>query len=105
VRIAAESSSAAISWQVKIRQTRRHRRSPVLSVAVRAPTGSGTCTANRRNEVLPVKRDYLAREVAGAEKSTWWERAVETWPDYANYQKKTARQIPVFVLEPMAESL
>ena len=48
-----------------------------------------------------VKRDYLAREVAGPEKATWWERAVETWPDYANYQKKTARQIPVFVLEPM----
>ena len=47
------------------------------------------------------KRDYLAREVTGDEKALWWERAVETWPDYANYQKKTARQIPVFVLEPM----
>jgi deazaflavin-dependent oxidoreductase (nitroreductase family) len=50
-----------------------------------------------------VKSDYLAREVAGAEKATWWERAVETWPDYANYQKKTARQIPVFVLEPTGQ--
>ena len=48
-----------------------------------------------------VKRDYLARELSGAEKATWWERAVEAWPDYANYQVKTARQIPVFVLEPM----
>jgi deazaflavin-dependent oxidoreductase (nitroreductase family) len=47
------------------------------------------------------KRDYLAREVLGDEKALWWERAVETWPDYANYQKKTDRQIPVFVLEPM----
>ena len=46
-----------------------------------------------------VKRDYLAREVTGAEKAVWWERAVETWPDYAKYQTKTARQIPVFVLE------
>jgi deazaflavin-dependent oxidoreductase (nitroreductase family) len=45
--------------------------------------------------------DYLAREVTGAEKATWWERAVETWPDYATYQTKTTRQIPVFVLEPM----
>jgi deazaflavin-dependent oxidoreductase (nitroreductase family) len=44
------------------------------------------------------KHDYEAREVFGAEKALWWERAVETWPDYANYQKKTARQIPVFVL-------
>ena len=48
------------------------------------------------------KRDYTAREVTGAEKAVWWERAVEAWPDYANYQAKTDRQIPVFVLEPMA---
>jgi deazaflavin-dependent oxidoreductase (nitroreductase family) len=47
------------------------------------------------------KRDYLAREVAGDEKALWWGRAVEAWPDYANYQKKTDRQIPVFVLEPV----
>jgi F420H(2)-dependent quinone reductase len=47
------------------------------------------------------KRDYTAREVVGDEKAVWWERAVATWPDYAKYQKKTERQIPVFVLEPM----
>ena len=51
----------------------------------------------------PVKRDYLAREVQGDEKATWWARAVETWPDYAGYQLKTERQIPVFVLEPIEE--
>jgi deazaflavin-dependent oxidoreductase (nitroreductase family) len=45
------------------------------------------------------RRDYLAREVTGDEKAIWWERAVETWPDYAKYQTKTSRQIPVFVLE------
>jgi F420H(2)-dependent quinone reductase len=49
----------------------------------------------------PAKRDYQAREVTGDEKAVWWKRAVEAWPDYANYQKKTERQIPVFVLEPM----
>ncbi len=49
-----------------------------------------------------VKRDYLAREVTGDEKATWWARAVEAWPDYAKYQVKTERQIPVFVLEPIA---
>ena len=48
-----------------------------------------------------VKRDYLAREVTGDEKALWWERAVATWPDYAKYQLKTERRIPVFVLEPM----
>jgi deazaflavin-dependent oxidoreductase (nitroreductase family) len=47
----------------------------------------------------PTKRDYLAREVTGDEKATWWERAVATWPDYAKYQSKTSREIPVFVLE------
>jgi len=45
------------------------------------------------------KRDYKAREVTGDEKAIWWERAVETWPDYAKYQTRTDRQIPVFVLE------
>jgi deazaflavin-dependent oxidoreductase (nitroreductase family) len=47
------------------------------------------------------KRAYMAREVFGEEKALWWERAVSTWPDYATYQQKTDRQIPVFVLEPM----
>ncbi len=46
------------------------------------------------------KRDYLAREVIGDDKAVWWRRAVEAWPDYAAYQKKTKRQIPVFVLDP-----
>ena len=49
----------------------------------------------------PVTRDYEAREVFGDEKATWWERAVEAWPDYAEYQTKTDRQIPVFVLTPI----
>ena len=47
------------------------------------------------------KRDYLAREVSGDEKAVWWERAVETFPDYAKYQARTDRQIPVFVLDAM----
>ena len=50
-----------------------------------------------------VKRDYLARELDGAEKATWWGRAVDVWPDYANYQTRTRRQIPVFVLEPVED--
>ena len=45
-----------------------------------------------------VKKDYLAREVSGAERDTWWERAVEAWPSYADYQTLTDRLIPVFVL-------
>ena len=49
-----------------------------------------------------VKRDYTAREVEGEEKRVWWDRAVAAWPDYASYQTKTERMIPVFVLEPMS---
>ncbi|HWV35720.1 MAG TPA: nitroreductase family deazaflavin-dependent oxidoreductase [Thermomicrobiales bacterium] len=49
----------------------------------------------------PVKRDYLAREVEGEERDLWWKRAVEAYPDYADYQTKTTRRIPVFVLTPM----
>ncbi len=47
------------------------------------------------------RRDYLAREITGDEKATSWQRAVAAWPDYATYQARTARRIPVFVLEPM----
>ena len=47
----------------------------------------------------PTKRDYTAREVGGDEKAVWWARAVATWPDYDRYQARTAREIPVFVLE------
>jgi len=49
----------------------------------------------------PVKRNYLAREVTGEEKAQWWERAVSAFPPYADYQAKTTREIPVFVLTPI----
>jgi deazaflavin-dependent oxidoreductase (nitroreductase family) len=45
-------------------------------------------------------KDYVAREVDGAERAEWWERAVAAYPSYAEYQEKTDRQIPVFVLDP-----
>ncbi len=45
----------------------------------------------------PAPKDMTVREVSGAEKALWWERAVAAWPDYANYQRKTDRRIPVFV--------
>lgn len=50
----------------------------------------------------PLKQDMTARELDGAERRQWWDRAVEAFADYADYQKKTERQIPVFLLEPMA---
>jgi deazaflavin-dependent oxidoreductase (nitroreductase family) len=47
------------------------------------------------------RRDYTAREVTGEEKTVWWQRTVAAWPDYAAYQEKTDRSIPVFVLTPL----
>lgn len=41
-----------------------------------------------------------ARELAGDEREQWWARCVEAFPQYAEYQTKTDRVIPVFVLEP-----
>ena len=42
------------------------------------------------------------RELSGDEKKEWWERAVEAYPPYAEYQQNTTRQIPVFVATPFA---
>jgi F420H(2)-dependent quinone reductase len=47
-----------------------------------------------------VKREMIARELSGDERAQWWERAVAAYPPYAEYQQKTTRQIPVFVLDP-----
>jgi deazaflavin-dependent oxidoreductase (nitroreductase family) len=43
-----------------------------------------------------------ARELDGAEREAWWQRCVAAYPDYADYQVRTSRRIPVFVLEPVA---
>jgi F420H(2)-dependent quinone reductase len=67
------------------------------------PTWYHNLKANPHVELQdgPTKRDYRARQVSGKEKSLWWERALKVWPDYAGYQKRTSREIPVFVLEPI----
>jgi deazaflavin-dependent oxidoreductase (nitroreductase family) len=44
--------------------------------------------------------EMVAREITGDEKAEWWKRAVAAFPPYAEYQAKTTRQIPVFLLEP-----
>lgn len=74
-----------------------------LGGAAKNPVWYYNVTANPHVELQDgaTKRDYSAREVAGDEKATWWARAVEAWPDYAGYQLKTERPIPVFVLTPM----
>ncbi len=51
-----------------------------------------------------VVRAMTAREVRGEEKAIWWQRCVAAFPDYADYQVKTNREIPVFVLTPTPTS-
>lgn len=73
-----------------------------LGGAPKHPVWYYNVTANPHVELQdgPVKKDYLAREVHGEEYQTWLKRAIEAWPDYAEYQKKTTRIMPIFVLTP-----
>jgi deazaflavin-dependent oxidoreductase (nitroreductase family) len=75
-----------------------------LGGAPKHPVWYWNITKNPRVELQDgeVTKDYEAREVVGDDKAVWWERAVEAWHDYADYQKKTDRQIPVFVLTPVS---
>jgi F420H(2)-dependent quinone reductase len=49
----------------------------------------------------PHLQDMTARELSGDEYALWWDRAVAAYPSYADYQRKTDRVIPVFLLEPV----
>jgi deazaflavin-dependent oxidoreductase (nitroreductase family) len=49
---------------------------------------------------LPV----LAREADGEERSRLWEQIVARQPDYAEYQRRTDRRIPIVVLESPART-
>lgn len=74
-----------------------------LGGAPKNPVWYYNVVANPRVELRDgaVKRDYQAREVHDEEYATWFDRAVEVWPDYAEYQKKTTRKMPIFVLTPI----
>ncbi|MFE5138415.1 nitroreductase family deazaflavin-dependent oxidoreductase [Streptomyces fagopyri] len=49
-----------------------------------------------------VKRDMIARELRGEEKAAWWKRADAAYPPFVDYRAGTERDIPLFVLEPVA---
>jgi deazaflavin-dependent oxidoreductase (nitroreductase family) len=72
-----------------------------------APTNPAWVANLRKNPLVEVQDgtaqgDYRAREASDDERAEWWARALEIWPDYAEYQTKTDRQIPVFLLEPVS---
>src|SRR3954451_24512411 len=62
-----------------------------------------TLVANPEVEVQvgTKKLKAKARTVAGEERARLWQEALKFWPPYADYEKKTERQIPVVVLDPI----
>ena len=53
----------------------------------------------RRPPGRPRAQGYVARVAEGDEREEWWERCVAQYPPYAEYQERTDREIPVFLLE------
>jgi F420H(2)-dependent quinone reductase len=68
--------------------------------APKNPVWYSNLVANPQVEVRDgtLVQAMTAREVTGEEKAIWWKRCVVAFPDYADYQVKTERPIPVFVL-------
>jgi deazaflavin-dependent oxidoreductase (nitroreductase family) len=99
-------------------RTGRRRRTPVIRIerdgsylavaskgaAARNPAWCHNVRANPRIQVRDgtAVKEFQAREITGAERPQWWNHAVELWPAHTEYQSKTNRVIPVFVLEPVS---
>ncbi|MGI5126146.1 nitroreductase family deazaflavin-dependent oxidoreductase [Pseudonocardia sp. CA-107938] len=70
-----------------------------------APEHPGWYSSIRDSEIVElqdgtVTKDYTVRELSGEKRDIWWKRSVAAYPPYAEYQEKTDRLIPVFLLEP-----
>ncbi len=52
-------------------------------------------------QVGPRSMTVTATRAEGEERSRLWSKLVEMYPDYANYQKRTPRGIPVVILQPL----
>jgi len=52
-------------------------------------------------QVKEAKFTARARTAEGGERAALWAEMAEIWPAYNEYQTKTAREIPVVVLDPM----
>ena len=51
-------------------------------------------------EIGSTRRPMRARRATEAERATLWPRLVEMYRDYADYQRRTTRTIPVVILSP-----
>jgi proline iminopeptidase len=59
--------------------------------------------ANPEVEVMVGTKTYKAKAhtVSGPDRERLWEKSLTFWPPYADYKKKTDREIPVVVLDPI----
>jgi deazaflavin-dependent oxidoreductase (nitroreductase family) len=69
------------------------RKSPVWVLNVRAADRVTVTVDGRTHEAVP-------RELSGEERAAAWEHMLKTWPNYARYEKRTERVIPVFLMTP-----
>jgi deazaflavin-dependent oxidoreductase (nitroreductase family) len=70
----------------------------------RHPLWYDNLVANAEVEFEPPrepKRRYRARTATADEKAGYWPRLCAIYPDYADYQARTDRNIPVVLLDPI----
>jgi deazaflavin-dependent oxidoreductase (nitroreductase family) len=60
-------------------------------------------TPRARAEIGTGTVEVVAREAEGAERDRIWEAQKRDYPGFADYERKTTRQIPVIILEPVAQ--
>src|SRR3954449_7631854 len=70
-------------------------KAPVWVVNVRAAQTVTVSMGGRTHAAVP-------RELEGVERAAAWEHMLRTWPNYAKYEQRTDRVIPVFLLTPAA---
>jgi F420H(2)-dependent quinone reductase len=72
--------------------------------APKSPAWVSNLRANPQVEVWdgPQRGDYHVQELDGDQRAVWWDRAVAAYPSFADYQKRTERLIPIFILEPLS---
>lgn len=46
--------------------------------------------------------DAVPHELTGQERAAAWQHMLKTWPNYAKYEERTQRTIPVFLFTPAA---
>lgn len=100
--LGAKSGKIRKSPLMRVEHENRYAVVASLGGAPKNPVWYHNIVADPRVELQdgPVRQDMIAHEATGEEKAVWWARAVEAFPPYAEYQEKTDREIPLFVLEP-----